>query len=154
MFTHPPNSHTLVINSPGNFKSARALIGENERPRYHSHACILFFCLLVHVIRLVTSEEKEQVCVIILGFQNFKNPYLSNRASKFRSVFTIGFLATRSFKLDPTWICFDEFFFMPTLVLYGATLVLHCATLVLYCATFFQNQFLELYEPNSSVLAT
>ena len=37
--------------------------------------------------------------------------YLLNRASKSQTVFTIGFLASRSSKLDPMLIGFDELFF-------------------------------------------
>ena len=36
--------------------------------------------------------------------------YLLNRASKSRTVFTIGFLTSRSSKLDPMLIGFDDFF--------------------------------------------
>ena len=75
---------------------------------------------------------------IYSGFQIFKKTYLLNRGSEFRSLFTIGILATRSLKLDPAWVCFDEFF-MPTLMLYCATLLLYCATLLLHRATFFPN---------------
>ena len=37
----------------------------------------------------------------------------SNRLSDLGSVFTVGLVATRSSKLDPMLICFDNFFFGP-----------------------------------------
>ena len=48
-------------------------------------------------------------CII----KNFKNFCSSNRISDSESVFTVGLVATRSSKLDPMLICFDEFFFGP-----------------------------------------
>ena len=78
---------------------------------------------------------------IYSGFQILKNSYLLNRASEFKSIFTIGILATRSLKLDPAWVCFDEIFLMPTLTLYCTTLLLHGATLVPDCATFLKTKF-------------
>ena len=41
---------------------------------------------------------------------NFKNKYLENRSFKWRIVFTFELLASRSSKLDPILICFDELF--------------------------------------------
>ena len=73
--------------------------------------------------------------------------------SEFRSVFTVGFIAARSSKLDPAWICFDRKILMPILMLYGATKILHCATLVLYGATFFKPT-LELHDLISYEVAT
>jgi len=111
------------------------------------HLCVNSFCLLVHVAVSIKCEytdyriPKRTDPHIYFGVLNFKKAYLLNRSSEFRSVFTAGTLATRSLKLDPAWVYFDEIFSMPTFVLYGATLVLYCATLILYRATFFKTYF-------------
>ena len=111
-------------------------------------ACMLnFFCPLMHVTTALNVftlslyfEKRPDLYVFISGFQRFKKPYLTNRTSEFKSIFMLQILTTRSLKLDPSRVCFDEKNPMPTLRLYGATLVMHCATLVLHDATVFQNQ--------------
>ena len=50
----------------------------------------------------------------IFQIRILKTKYLENRLSKLRTVFTFVLLASRSSKLDPMLICFDELFFCTT----------------------------------------
>ena len=125
---------------------AHFFVGTGGRAGY-LHVCLFLsasecFLLALNAYGLVLETDSR---TFILATSIFKKSYLLNHTSEFRSVFTVGFIATRSSKLDPAWICFDEIFLMPTLALYCATSVLLCATLVLHGAIFFKPSFLELH---------
>ena len=57
--------------------------------------------------------EKDKTADIMCIQCKIKNFRSSNRLSDLRSVFTVRHVASRSSKLDPMLLCFDEFFSGP-----------------------------------------
>ena len=62
--------------------------------------------------------------------RNLKTKYLKNRPFKWRTVFNFELLASRSSKLDPILICFDELFFCLSVY---CVLVVLCTLYTLFC---------------------
>ena len=104
--------HILPVFKPEILKvHAHFFVGTGGRAGY-LHVCLFLsasecFLLALNAYGLVLETDSR---TFILATSIFKKSYLLNHTSEFRSVFTVGFIATRSSKLDPAWICFDEIF--------------------------------------------